>query len=268
MTETTTIDHASTRAALSEQAAEFIANPAGWPAAMAARALRLRAGHPAYSPNNQALIVCQLWARFEHAGMDEDAAFTAAFAAAAEEIAPAHVWRKRGYTPTGAALSIYSRPIPMWINPATGKKCSQEEPGAVGKTVFRIERTYRAADVTNEQGETAAQVYAAPELPEGEARDVFERLAAWITAQGWSVTRIARDTRASGATSHAARAIAINGALADWAAVETLAHDLLTAPTGEKWRSGADWCGYDSPVWACWRWLDAGCARLRSDGDR
>ncbi len=226
MTETTTIDHASTRAALSEQAAAFIANPAGWPAAMAARALRLRAGHPAYSPNNQALIVCQLWDRFERSGMPEGAAFEAAIAAAAEEIAPAHVWRTRGYAPTGAPLVIYSRPIPLWVHPDTGKKCSKDEPGAVRRTVFRVERTYRAADVTNTEGQNAAAAYAAPDLPPGEARAVFERLAAWITAQGWSVTRTARDTREGGATNHAARAIIINGALADWSAVATLVHEI------------------------------------------
>ena len=148
-TQTHAIDHTTTRAALKEQAAAFIANPAGWPAAMAARALRLRAGHPAYSPNNQALIVAQLWARFEDAGMDEDAAFTVAAVAAAEEIAPAHVWRKRGYTPTGGALSIYSRPLPIWTNPETGQKCPKDTPGAVRRTVFRIERTYRAADAVS-----------------------------------------------------------------------------------------------------------------------
>lgn len=47
---------------------------AGWPAAMAARALRLRSGHPAYSPNNHALIVCQLWGRFAAEGLSDEAA--------------------------------------------------------------------------------------------------------------------------------------------------------------------------------------------------
>ena len=70
--------------AMTEQVAAFIANPAGWPAAMAARALRLRAGHPAYSPNNHALIVCQLWGRFAAEGLSDEAAFDAAIRAAAE----------------------------------------------------------------------------------------------------------------------------------------------------------------------------------------
>lgn len=227
--ETNGIDHQATRAAMTEQAAAFIANPAGWPAAMAARALRLRAGHPAYSPRNQALIISQLWARFELAGMEEQAAFNAAIQAAAEEIAPAYVWRKRGYTPDGGALAIYSRPIPMWVDPATGKKCDEDTPGAVRKRVFKIERTYRAADVTNDQSETAAEAYTAPELPEGEARDVFERLAAWIAAQGWTVTRNGREMAEGGYTTHADRQIVVNGGLADWAAVETLAHEIAHA---------------------------------------
>ena len=223
------INHEATRKAMADQAAAFIANPAGWPAAMAARALRLRAGHPAYSPNNQALIVSQLWARFEAQGMSRRAAFDAAIQAAAEEIAPRWVWAKRGYTPAGGALAIYSRPIPMWIDPETGKKCDQDTPGAVRKSVFKVERTYRAADVTNDQGQTAAEAYAAPELPEGEAREIFERLAAWITGQDWTVTRSAKDMPEGGYTVHAARQIVVHGGLAGWAAVETLAHEIAHA---------------------------------------
>lgn len=228
-TATNGIDHQTTRAAMTEQAAAFIANPAGWPAAMAARALRLRAGHPAYSPGNGALILAQLWDRFEQEGMTESEAFTAAIEAAAEEIAPAYVWRTRGYTPTGGALAIYSRPILMWINPETGKKCDQDTPGAVRKRVFKIERTYRAADVINDQGETAVSAFTAPELPEGEARDVFERLSGWITAQGWTVIRNGRDMAEGGYTIHTARQIMVHGGLADWAAVETLAHEIAHA---------------------------------------
>lgn len=223
------IDHKATRQAMAEQAAAFIANPAGWPAAMAARALRLRAGHPAYSPSNQALIVSQLWARFSREGMSDDAAFDAAIQAAAEEIAPRYVWAKREFTPQGGALAIWSRPLPMWVNPATGKKCDAETPGAVRKTVFKVERTYRAADVVNSQGESAAQAYAAPELPEGEAREVFERIAAWITAQGWTVARTGRDMREGGYTVHHMHQIVVHGGLADWAAVETLAHEVAHA---------------------------------------
>lgn len=230
MTEnTTTVDHKATRQQLTDLAAAFIADPSGWPAAMAARALRLRSGHPAYSPNNQALIVSQLWSRFTETGMDEAAAFTEAMRAAAEEIAPAHVWRKRGFTPTGGALWIYSRPIPMWIDPSTGKKCREDEDGAVRKTVYRIERTYRAADVANDDGETAEKAYTAPDLPPGEARDVYDRLAEWITAQGWTVTRTGRDTAEGGSTAHHTRRISINGGLAQWAAVETLAHEIAHA---------------------------------------
>lgn len=225
-----TVDHAATRKALVDQAAAFIANPAGWPAAMAARALRLRAGHPAYSPNNQSLIVSQLWARFETQGMSEQDAFDAAIQAAAEEIAPAYVWAKRGFAPAaGTALGIFSRPIPMWVDPVTGKKCDKDTPGAVRRTVFKIERTYRAADVTNDEGETASSAYAAPELPEGEARDVFDRLAAWITDQGWTVTRSGRDMAEGGYTVHATRQIVVHGGLAQWAAVETLAHEITHA---------------------------------------
>lgn len=223
------IDHETTRKAIADQAAAFIANPAGWPAAMAARALRLRAGHPAYSPNNEALIVSQLWARFEAEGMDERGAFDAAIQAAAEEIAPRWVWTKREYTPTGGALTIYSRPIPMWADPETGKKVDKDAPGAVRKSVFKLERTYRAADVVNDQGETGAAAYAAPELPEGEAREVFERIAAWITAQGWTVTRSGKQMPEGGYTVHATHQIVVHGGLAGWAAVETLAHEVAHA---------------------------------------
>lgn len=224
-----TIDHKATRQAMTEQVAAFIANPAGWPAAMAARALRLRSGHPAYSPNNHALIVCQLWARFAAEGLSDEAAFDAAIRAAAEEIAPRYIWARRGYTPTGGALAIWSKPVPMWIDPATGKKATKDTPGAEERRVFRIEQTYRAADVINEDGQTGAAAFAAPELPEGEARQVFERLAAWITGQGWSVERSGRDMAEGGYTVHATRQIVVHGGLAGWAAVETLAHEVAHA---------------------------------------
>ncbi|WP_052206800.1 ImmA/IrrE family metallo-endopeptidase [Sinomonas humi] len=229
MARSTTIDHQATRAAMAEQAASFIANPTGWPAAMAARALRLRAGHPAYSAGNQALIVCQLWARFEREGMDEHAAYDAAIRAAGLETAPAHVWRKRGYTPQSGALAIYSRPIQMWIDPQTGGKCDKDTPGAEQRRVFKVEQTYTAADVADEDGETAEQAHAAPELPEGEAREVFERIAAWITSLGWTVGRTARDMAEGGYTIHGTRQIAVHGALSEWAAVETLAHEAAHA---------------------------------------
>lgn len=225
----TSPDHQATREALVTQAAEFIANPAGWPAAMAARALRLRSGHPPYSANNQALIVSQLMARFEAQGMGEEAAFHAAIQAAAEELAPRTVWARRGYKPArAAALAIFSRPIPMWVD-AAGKKCEPETPGAVRKTVFRIERTYRAADVLDADGASAAEAYKAPELPEGHARVVFERITAWITAQGWNVTRTTQDMRAGGYTEHLGRRIVVHGGLSEWAAVGVLAHEVAHA---------------------------------------
>lgn len=224
-----TIDHKATRQALTEQVAAFIENPAGWPAAMAARALRLRAGHPAYSPSNHALIVSQLWARFTREGLSEQAAFDAAMRAAAEEIAPRHIWAQRGYTPTGGALAVWSRPMPMWVDPSTGKKVTKETPGAEERRVFRVEQTYHAADVTNDQGETGAAAFAAPELPEGEAREVFEWLAAWITGQGWTVDRTGREMREGGYTAHATRQIVVHGGLAGWAGVETLAHEIAHA---------------------------------------
>ena len=62
------VDHKATRQAMTEQAAAFIANPAGWPAAMAARALRLRAGHPAYSPNNNSVFKTDR--RLQHTDQD------------------------------------------------------------------------------------------------------------------------------------------------------------------------------------------------------
>ncbi|WP_346008616.1 ImmA/IrrE family metallo-endopeptidase [Janibacter terrae] len=223
------VDHKATREAITEQAAAFIANPAGWPAAMAARALRLRSGHPAYSPSNHALIVSQLWARFADEGHDEAAAFDSAMHAAAEEIAPRHVWTRRGFNPTGNPLAVWSRPLPMWVDPTTGQKVTKDTPGATERRVFRIERTYRAADVVNEDGQGGDSAYSAPELPQGQAREVFERLAAWITKEGWTVTRSGRDMAEGGHTSHATRQIVVHGGLAQWAAVETLAHEIAHA---------------------------------------
>lgn len=227
-TQTNHVDHDTTRQAMVDQAAAFIANPAGWPAAMAARALRLRAGHPPYSPGNQALIVSQLWSRLIEQDIEATEAFNIAMLAAGGEIAPRWVWAKRGFTPAGAPVFIWSRKIPMWVD-ADGKKCTKETPGARQIKVHRPERTYIAADVRDEDGNTAEAAYTAPELPEGEARDVFERLTNWITDQGWTVTRTARHTREAGSTTHAARLIEISGGLADWAAVETLAHEIAHA---------------------------------------
>lgn len=229
MTTTKTVDHDTTRAALTEQAAAFIANPQGWPAAMAARALRLRSGHPAYSPTNQALIVCQLWARYESAGMTEDDAFMAAIRACGGEIAPRGVWKSRGFAPAGPALTIWSRPFPIWTHPTTGEKCTADTPGARSVTVFRMERTYLADDVRNDAGETGAAAFASEELPAGESRIIFERLAAWIGSQGWTVTRTGRETAEAGSTSHTSRTITISGGLAEWAAVETLSHEIAHA---------------------------------------
>lgn len=224
-----TIDHETTRHELTEQVAAFIANPAGWPAAMAARALRVRAGHPPYSPSNLALIVGQLFGRFAAQGMGDMEALTAALDAAAGEIAPRYVWAQRGYTPTGNALLIWSRPVPLWIDPQTGKKVAKDTPGAEERRVFRIERTYRAADVENAEGQTGEAEFTAPELPEGEPRAVFERLAAWISSQGWSVERSGRDMREDGYTRHATRQIVVHGGLSEWAAVGTLAHEIAHA---------------------------------------
>ena len=226
---TQSIDHKTTRAALVEQATAFVANPAGWPATMAARALRLRSGHPAYSPRNQALIVCQLWTRFEREGLEEVAALREAMNAAAEEIAPRYIWTQRGYSPTGAALNVWSRPVPVWIDRSTGQKVPKGTPDAKERRVFRLENTYRAADVANDQGESGAAAFTAPELPAGEAREVFERLAAWISGQGWHVERSGREMAEGGYTVHATRQIVVHGGLADWAAVETLAHEIAHA---------------------------------------
>ncbi|MBC9958362.1 ImmA/IrrE family metallo-endopeptidase [Yimella sp. cx-51] len=226
-----TIDHKATRKAIVDQAAQFIADPAGWPAAMAARALRLRMGHPPYSPTNHTLIVAQLMARFVGSGMDTETAFHAAIRAAAEEVAPRHIWVKRGYTVTaGAGLSVWSKPIPLWIDPSTGQKCTKDTPGAIQRRVFRLEQTYRAADVTNnETGETGETAFSAPELPAGEAREIFQRLADWITGQGWTVERTGRDMPEGGYTAHGTRQIVVHGGLAGWAAVETLTHEIAHA---------------------------------------
>lgn len=218
---TDNIDHAATRKALTEQAEQFIANPAGWPAAMAARALRLRQGHRPYSPGNQALILFQLFLRSDNVAD--------AIRAAADEIAPAHVWKKRGYTPQGPSLTIWSRPVAITLDPVTRRRCPKDTPDAITRTMFLTEQTYHAADVVNADGDTGMVAFAAPELPEGEAREVFERLAAWITGQGWTVRRSGRDMEEGGYTVHAHREIVVHGGLAGWAAVETLAHEIAHA---------------------------------------
>lgn len=225
----TTLDHTRMRQAMSEQAAAFLADPAGWPAAMAARALRLRAGHKAYSPTNQMLIMSQLYASYRRAGLAKRAAIEQAVVAAAGEIAPRHVWRQRGYTPTGAALSVWSRPLPMWIDPTTGEKATKDTPGAVERRVFRIESTYLASDVVDADGHTAEAEFSAPVLPAGQPRDVFERLCDWINAQGWTVTRSGTDRGYNGETIHATKQIIVNGGLSEWAAVETVTHEIAHA---------------------------------------
>jgi hypothetical protein len=96
-------------------------------------------------------------------------------AAAAEEIAPRYVWSKRGYAPTGGALAVWTRPVPMWIDPATGKKATKDTPEPKERRVFRIEQTYRAAEVINEVGQTGSGRVRRARSAEGEARQVFER---------------------------------------------------------------------------------------------
>lgn len=223
-----TVDHDARRAELTEQAAAFIANPAGWPAAMAARAVRLRNGHPAYSPTNQTLILCQLWSRLETPGMSNDESFSLALAAAAEETAPAGVWKTRGYLPAGPGLWIWSKPFQMWTD-AAGKRVPPHTDGATARTVFRMERTYLARDVRDADGRSGLEAFTAPELPAGAARDIFERLAEWAAGQGWTVDRSGRDMAESGYTVHAGRRIVVHGGLTEWAAVETLTHELAHA---------------------------------------
>lgn len=223
-----TVDHDAMRAELAGQAAAFIANPAGWPAAMAARAMRLRSGHPAYSPTNQTLILCQLWSRLSEPGMTDDESFSLALAAAAEETAPASVWKTRGYLPAGPGLWIWSKPFQVWTD-AAGKRVPPHTPDATARTVFRMERTYLARDVRDTDGRTGVEAFTAPELPAGAARDIFQRLATWAIGQGWTVERSGRDMRESGYTQHAGQRIVVHGGLTEWPAVETLAHELAHA---------------------------------------
>lgn len=232
---TTATETTITRAELKGMAADFLADPSNWPAAMAARAVRLASGHPVYSSGNQALIVSQLWGRFCRAGLDEDAAFDAAFSAMAQEIAPASVWAKRGYVPVaGSRLAIWSRPINLYVDNEGNRSFSRER--LAGESVdemrvFTVESTYLASDVRNAAGDDATGDYTAPELT-GDGLDVYERLSAWITGQGWTVRRTGSERElgaANGATSHMSREIRIHGGLTGWAAVETLAHEVAHA---------------------------------------
>jgi hypothetical protein len=231
-TATTTADDV-TKADLTAQVSAFLANPVGWPAAMAARAVRLATGHAPYSPGNQALIVCQLWQRFADSGMDDDAAFAAAIGAMSSEIAPRGVWRKRDYVPAGPGLAIWSRPIPLFTdeNGATAFRPNKLTGSNVtpAGSVFRVERTFLAADVRNGSGESGESAFQAPELPEGKAKDVFRALAGWIRADGWTVSRSGRDMAEGGYTSHGAKRIVVHGGLTEWAAVETLVHEIAHA---------------------------------------
>lgn len=208
-------------------AGEYIAQPANWPAAMAARTLRIAAGHPAYSPTNQALILAQLVDRYSK-NCDLEAALERAVDALEHEIAPRTIWAKRGFAPTGAPVSIWSKPVPLWLDDS-GARVKPGTPGAIKRTVFRAERTYIAADVRNADGESGEIARVVPPMSDGDALEAFERLAAWITAQGWTVTRATRETAANGWTSHGAHRIAVHAGLDGWAAVETLAHEIAHA---------------------------------------
>lgn len=208
--------------------AEYIASPDNWPAAMGARTLRIAAGHPAYSPNNQTLILVQLVQRFVDAGLELEAALQRALVECDSEIAPASVWAKRGFKPEGQPLFIWSKPIPLWVD-EHGQRVAPGTPGATKRTVWRSEKTYLAGDVRNVDGETGEVAIVAPEMTAGDALETFERLRAWITGQGWTVTRLSNDMRANGWTRHATRTIAVHAGLDGWEAVETLAHEIAHA---------------------------------------
>lgn len=231
MADTTTAPEI-TREMLAGMAADYLADPAGWPAAMAARAVRLRAGHPAYSPGNQALIMAQLVMRFGLQDAPLEDIIRMIGDAMSDEMAPRSVWRRRGFEPHGAPLAIWSRPITFYTdeNGARAYRADKlEGENVTAGRMFTVERTYLARDVRNETGDDGRVLSTAPELAPGEARDVFERLTRWIAAQGWTVTRSGRDTRENGSTSHGARRIVVHGGLSGWAAVETLSHEIAHA---------------------------------------
>lgn len=224
------------RAELEAMSRAFLADPSGWPAAMGARALRLAAGHPAYSPTNQGLIFAQTLQRVyvSDPGASDAQVIADALAQMEDETAPASVWRKRGYTPVvGTGLWIWSKPITLWTDETGARAYSAarlegEEVKAAGR-VFKAEQTYLARDVRNADGSDARADWEAPELPSGTERDVFARLAEWIGTQGWQVSRSRKSTQENGSTCHAARRIVIHGGLAKWEAVETLAHEIAHA---------------------------------------
>jgi len=208
--------------------ADYIASPANWPAAMAARTLRIAAGHPAYSPTNQALILAQLVQRYCDEGVEFEDAIGRALVALQGEIAPRTVWARSGFVPEGNPIAIWSKPVPLWVD-ENDNRVKPGTPGAIKRTVFRGERTYIAADVRNADGVTGEVATAAPALTDGDAGVAWDRLESWITGQGWRVTRATRDMRENGWTIHAARTIAVHGGLDGWAAVETLAHEIAHA---------------------------------------
>lgn len=221
MTEITSKDFA-------KMAADFVAAPANWPAAMAARTLRIAAGHPPYSPTNQTLVLSQLAARYMAAGAKLEDAAGRAVDALGDEIAPRTVWARRGFTPTGKPVAIWSKPVPIWFN-EKGERVKPETPGAVKRTVFRVEETYIAADVADADGNTGAGTVTPEPFTDADAAAVWDRLVAWITGQGWTVTRTTRDMREGGWTRHGVRRIAVHGGLDGWAAVGTLVHEIAHA---------------------------------------
>src|SRR5690606_11070822 len=105
-------------------------------------------------------------------------------------------------TPVGAPIAIWSKPVPIWLDD-DGNRVKPGTPGAIKRSVFRGERTYIAADVRDADGNSGVSERVVPELSAGDALEAWKLLVDWITAQGWTVTRSTKESRANGWTIHA-----------------------------------------------------------------
>lgn len=205
MTATITAEQAKTL--LADQLATYAEHPESFPAALAARALMPHR----YSVANMLLILAQ--------SGDVDVL--------ADRIMPRTEWAKEGFAPSGPAVGIWSKPYTGWKQADGTVTYRKDAAGddARAFTAFRLVPTYPARNVTDENGQTG-EAKASPLA--GEPADVYGTLAAWLTAEGWTVQERNVD-RAGGWTDHAAKLIRIDPRFTGWDRVRVLVHEAAHA---------------------------------------
>lgn len=221
-----------TRETLAEMAADYLANPAGWPAAMGARTLQIARGHKGYSARNMMLIANQLAHRIAVADGREHAEMSDLIAAMdmAADVMPRSAWRDRGFEPMrGHGLAVFGRFLVAHNDDGTTSYAVTPEDKQAGRVSARMKVTaaFHCGDVRDESGKPAEPV-AAPDFTELDAVQVWDALRGWIVAQGWKVTRT-RTGDSDGFTAHARNLIAIHAGLDAWDAVRTLIHEIAHA---------------------------------------